>query len=322
MKARHMQLVLSVCLVLLLSSCIVFDLDKPADESPSFKNPMPEFPESESLLTREGWVVVSYKVANVGIVGDVRVKHSSGNGRFDGAALDAIKYWRFPPGNEHDRAVLVSFIGGRERIRLSGHFSMMYTEAHNLIDNGELRGALDVVYDMRDLSGLHPSELAYSYLTQARIAAERGDRTEQLEHVRKAMLNDGMWLTPEHYLEALHVAVVVAFYEDDLASAIRDYELLTQTPEGKERAADLKDLIKGARIRFEADPLVAQPFLVADERVLVRSAHSKWGWPKQNLRNQNSASHRPATAPQQPRSSAQTSKPSASRGSRGNSKSD
>ncbi len=54
MEARYLQLVLSACLVLLLSSCIVFDLDKPADEPPSFENPTPEFPESESLLNREG----------------------------------------------------------------------------------------------------------------------------------------------------------------------------------------------------------------------------------------------------------------------------
>lgn len=262
--------ILAFVLLAFSSSCTVMDVDPPSDESEVFTKPEPEYPKSELERRREGWVLVAYSVSRGGIIEDLYVRDSSGNSNLDQAALEGVRKWRYAPGEQRELSALISYVSGQEGTRLSPKFYYQNKQAHELIDEGELEHASEVLAIARDDKDLHPSELAYSFLTEGRIASERGNTAEQLHYYRKAMLDDGRWLAREDYLDVLYVAIVFALDQGDFASAVRDYELLTESRSGRKLGKDLEDLVRTARVRIEADPSVMQPYAVADSSMTVK----------------------------------------------------
>jgi hypothetical protein len=145
------------------------------------------------------------------------------------------------------------------------------------MDIGRLEAAEALLVEMRSEPDLTPYELAYSYLTEERLAYERGDRMAQLRALRKAMLGNGRWLAEDAYLECLRTAVVLEIEVGDFASALRDYELLTDSRKGRELAADLEQYIAAVQERLEGAELGVGPYLVADSGVAVNKTRIRRG---------------------------------------------
>lgn len=155
---------------------------------------------------------------------------------------------------------------------------------HAAIDNGDLREADKILATLRKNRKTTAFGLAYSYIAEVRIAAERGDSVEQLRCFRKAMLNEGRWVGNNTYRNLLYAAVVLEIQQEDYASALRDYALLTESASGRKTAENLEDAIHVISTMVENDNSVAPPFMVADliidverERLYkARSSHSDW----------------------------------------------
>ena len=62
------------------------------------EQPLPEFPKSELLRGREGWVLLSYAVLEDGSVFSPVIEASSGSEAFNEAATEAVGRWRYLPG--------------------------------------------------------------------------------------------------------------------------------------------------------------------------------------------------------------------------------
>jgi TonB family protein len=233
--------------------------------------PLPLFPSRELSRGHEGWVLLDLTVSDEGVVGDARIVDSSGSKAFDAAALDAIQKWRFEPvpGKTKSR-VLVNFEFHRTYPQLSRRFLSRYKTAHQAIDDGDLEKAQDLVEKMRHDSKLTVFELAYTNIAAGHVAAERGKRAEQLKYFRRAMLNEGRWLENRTYRYLLYAAVVLEIQEEDFASALRDYALLTETSTGREIAADLDEPIRLIRSIVDGDNSITPPFMVADMEVSVK----------------------------------------------------
>jgi hypothetical protein len=111
---------------------------------------------------------------------------------------------------------------------------------------------------MRKKDDLTAAELAYSYITEGRIYAEKGDKAGQLQRFRKAMINDGRWLERKDYLKLLRASVVLELQLEDYSSALRDYAVLSESDTGRKLAADLEE------------PIRVLEGMVADDRVELR----------------------------------------------------
>ncbi|MFM7658570.1 MAG: energy transducer TonB [Burkholderiaceae bacterium] len=72
-------------------------------------NRKPEYPKMSLRLGEQGTVVLIVMVKSDGSAGDVEVKSSSGFGRLDRAAADAVKTWRFNPATVDGKAVDKSY---------------------------------------------------------------------------------------------------------------------------------------------------------------------------------------------------------------------
>ena len=220
-------------LLIVLSACAFKRPEMVAGLEGLQSNPGPIFPTSEQDRGREGWVIVAYTVAGSGVVKDVRVKESSGNPAFEAAATRAVGQWRYLPGEVRKLTTLVSFTIEGNPVQVSIRFMNLNDLAHEFMDIGRLEAAEALLVEMRSEPDLTPYELAYSYLTEERLAYERGDLTAQLRDLRKAMLGNGRWLAEDAYLECLRTAVVLEIEVGDFASAFRDYELLTESRKGR-----------------------------------------------------------------------------------------
>jgi len=213
-----------------------------SSHAPLVEQPEPAFPRSESRRGRDA---------------------------FDDAALNAVQNWRFESAEEHNSNVLLNFVYKKKRIHLSREFLARNAKVHTSIDNGELDDAQERIDAIRSDEDLNAFELAYSYITEGRIADARGDQVGQLRSFRRAMLNHGRWLKLSKYHSLLYATVVLGIKQHDFASALRDYELLTETRSGRKVAAQLEEPMNTVRALVEGDSTIAPPYIVANMEMTI-----------------------------------------------------
>jgi protein TonB len=66
-------------------------------------NPAPAYPALSRRFGEQGQVLLDVHILADGRVGDIKLRRSSGFSRLDGAALEAVRHWRYVParhGNE------------------------------------------------------------------------------------------------------------------------------------------------------------------------------------------------------------------------------
>ena len=268
MKASTLQTVLAAFLCAIGSSCATTNQEtSPVDDV--FTKPSPDYPGREYQSGKEGWVVIDYSVGRGGVVEYLHLRDSSGNANFEDSALAAVQNWRYEPGQERELSVFLGFVHGGTKSPVSKEFHSLNEQANELIDEGDLERATEILAQARDDDDLSLVDLSYSYLTEGRIIGKRGDRAKQLALYRKALVANGRWLAYENYLEALQGTIILELDQGDFASAVRDYDLLTATLDGKKLARDLEDPIAVARAQISADPSVMEPYVVADNSVMV-----------------------------------------------------
>lgn len=229
----------------------------------------PEFPQSELKRGHEGWVVLDFSVDENGQVVNPSVSGSSGNDAFNKATLEAARGWSFDAEKEQQSSALVNFVFGEKRTRLSKTFTNRYANIHKAVDSGELKVAADRLAVMREQKRLNTSELAYSYLAEGRIAGERGDEATQLACFRKAMLNHGHFVTDETYVRLLYATTILGLKQRDIASAVRDYDLLVELESGRAKASDIEETILAAKQNLAENDNNVSPYVAANHVVDV-----------------------------------------------------
>lgn len=228
------------------------------------EQPEPEYPISERKRSREGWVVLSYAVNSDGTVAAATIDDSSGSDAFEAAALAAVGNWRFEPAEARKSNAILYFVFSQRRLRLSRKFFSRNAKIHELINDGKLDATEERIDSIRDNNALNAFELAYSFITEGRVASERGDEVEQLRCFRLATLNYGRWLTRDKYLKLLYATVVLELQQRDYASALRDYALLTETSTGKTIAADIEEVIQAVELQLEGGREIVPPYMAAN----------------------------------------------------------
>lgn len=152
----------------------------------------PDYPVVASMSWQEGWVLMSYCVDETGGVHTPVIERSSGVPAFERAALRTIPSWKYEPARRDGRAVEVCQV--RVRLSFSMHgmprgarvsFAKRWKKASRLIDEAKLAEAKQI---LDELSAENNYESARLSLARARIAANTGDRKQELGALRMALL--------------------------------------------------------------------------------------------------------------------------------------
>ena len=224
----------------------------------------PEFPQLELKRGHEGWVVLEFSIDETGQVADPSISDSSVSDAFNEAVLAAASDWTFDAGNERQSSALVNFVFEEKRPRLTKKFAGRYAKVHRAIDRGDLSTAEDRLAEIREDKKLNASELAYSYLAEGRIAGERGDKSAHLACFRKAILNHGHWVTDETYMRLLYATTILGLQQQDIASAVRDYELLVELESGRAIASNIDGTIRAAKQFLAENDINASPYMATN----------------------------------------------------------
>lgn len=233
------------------------------------EHPLPDFPKSELIRGREGWVLLSYAVLDDGSVFSPVIEASSGSAAFNEAATAAVGRWRYLPGEAQNDKVLLHFVYERKQPFVSKKFFARDRKVHAAIDKGRLDKAQELIDEMRDRDDLTAVELAYTYVAEGRIFEARGDKERQLQQFRRAMINDGRWLGRKDYLKLLHAAVILELQLKDYSSALRDYRILTETDVGKKLAADVEEPMSMIAAAVENGAELPPPWSPAEMEVFI-----------------------------------------------------
>ncbi len=294
---QKIGLVLASFVILIASAAA----QTPATQLQFLEQPKPQYPTSKR--GQEGWVVLNYEIDEQGSVIKPTIEASSGSDAFNKAALDVMQDWQFDSAEEQEASVLFNFVSDRKRLGLSRKFFSRDARVHTLIDNGMLDDAQEQIGVIRSDAHLNAFELAYSFITEGRIAGERGDHEEQLRCFRRAMLNDGRWLDRSDFLKLLYAAVVLEIQLQDLGSALRDYALLSETGPGRKMAADLEEHMQAIQQRIDNGEDIAPPYMVANSQISIRhevDRYRGYGWEQGPERErQSGSSQQGSSEPQQ-----------------------
>ena len=233
------------------------------------EHPLPDFPKSELIRGREGWVLLSYAVLDDGSVFSPVIEASSGSEAFNEAATKAVSRWRYLPGEAQTDKVLLHFVYERKQPYVSKKFFARDRKVHAAIDKGELDKAQELINGMRAKDDLTAVELAYTYVAEGRIFEAQGDKEKQLQQFRRAMINDGRWLSRSDYLKLLHAAVILELQLKDYSSALRDYRILTETEVGRKLAADVEEPMTLIAAAVENGAELPPPWSPAEMEVFI-----------------------------------------------------
>lgn len=77
----------------------------PRSDASHLNNPAPVYPAMSRRLGEQGRVVLDVYILPSGLVGEIRLKGSSGFKRLDDAALQAVKKWKYVPAKRGDEAI-------------------------------------------------------------------------------------------------------------------------------------------------------------------------------------------------------------------------
>lgn len=233
------------------------------------EHPLPDFPKSELIRGREGWVLLSYAVLDDGSVFSPVIEASSGSEAFNEAATKAVSRWRYLPGEAQTDKVLLHFVYERKQPYVSKKFFARDRKVHAAIDKGNLDKAQELINGMRAKDDLTAVELAYTYVAEGRIFEAQGDKEKQLQQFRRAMINDGRWLSRSDYLKLLHAAVILELQLKDYSSALRDYRILTETEVGRKLAADVEEPMTLIAAAVENGAELPPPWSPAEMEVFI-----------------------------------------------------
>lgn len=233
------------------------------------EQPMPDFPKSELTRGREGWVLLRFAVLEDGTVFSPVVEASSGSEAFNDAATKAVSRWRYIPGQAQTETAILHFVYERKQQYVSKKFFARDRKVHAAIDKGKLDEAQERIDEMRSRDDLTAVELSYTHVAEGRIYEARGNKEGQLDHFRKAMINNGRWLSRNDYLKLLHASVILELQLRDYSSALRDYGILTETDVGRKLASDIEEPMRRIASAVENGAELPPPYAPAELEVFI-----------------------------------------------------
>ncbi|WP_405226465.1 TonB family protein [Lentisalinibacter sediminis] len=217
----------------------------------------PEYPRYELNRGRAGWVKLSFVVTEEGAVEDPIVEDSSGSPRFEEAALDVVRKWRYEPATlegqpvqQCQTAMMVRFELEPKALGAGKKYRSAHREISRLLDEGRIDEAGSLIIETETDEALNAYEIARLWMLKAIVAGERGDESAQLAALKRTIASDGAWIEDELYHSLLRSVLALKIRLGRYGSALATYEEYVEATGGDEGLGALRDVV--ARIRDAA----------------------------------------------------------------------
>ncbi|MCM2252433.1 MAG: energy transducer TonB, partial [Ramlibacter sp.] len=82
----------------------------PRVDAAHLNNPAPAYPALSRRFGEQGQVLLDVHILPDGRVGEIKLRRSSGFNRLDGAALEAVRHWRYVPARRGNEAIAYWYV--------------------------------------------------------------------------------------------------------------------------------------------------------------------------------------------------------------------
>lgn len=195
----------------------------------------PKYPAAELRQNNEAWVHVAYCIDEEGSPQNIRVLESVGDRRFDEAAINAVRRWKFRPATvdgeptwqSRNQSYLTFMIEDLESVA-TPRFARQFTRLGKLIDDGNLDEADRFFWRVHNAGNLRLYEISKLWSQRVRLDAKTGDLYKLDMALHRATWSRGDWIDDESYAELLAFRVQVELKLGKYAAARRSFQELVR----------------------------------------------------------------------------------------------
>lgn len=225
----------------------------------------PKYPAVERRKGRQGWAELSFVVSRDGKVVDPVIENSSGNARFERAAITTVSEWLYEPATRDGEPVeqcrtnmLVSFAleGG---LRESRSFAKRYNGIAAEIKAGDFDRAQAGIDNLFGNDRLTMYEIAHTRVLAGRLAEAMDNDREALRHYHKAIVSNGLWMKDETHARVLWSVAALELQVGSLSAGFRHYDKLVEIvgPGGDNQG--LTNYVREVRAELETRTVLETP---------------------------------------------------------------
>jgi len=256
----------------------------------------PSYPTLELNKGREAWVHVAYCVDETGAIQNVSILDSVGNERFDKAAIDTVRQWKYEPALQNGEPVwqsrnnvFISFAIEGGEPGASRQFVRSFRKLGRLLDEGKLEEADELFWTMYQTFELNLYELAKLWSQRVRYESKIGDLYKLDLALNRATASHGEWIDKQSYIHLLGVLARVELSLGKYHEARLSYdELIAQAGEGAKDVLELRPTFEKLQLMIDSDDVLQ---LTAEVRANGDCAYCKDSWHFTPVRNDFSLSN-------------------------------
>lgn len=176
----------------------------------------PRYPRLELLKGNQAWVQIAYCIDKSGLTQNVSVLDSVGGRRFDKAATDIVKKWKFEPAlidgepswqSRNQTYITFAIEGGNTGA--SRKFKRQFQKINELIKQQKLQEANELFQHIRETYSLSLYEFSKLWEQRVRYEVLSGDMYRVDMALHRATASEGEWIDRKSYIQLLTYRIMV-----------------------------------------------------------------------------------------------------------------
>ncbi|MEM7430958.1 MAG: energy transducer TonB [Pseudomonadota bacterium] len=228
------------------------------------KRSAPAYPASALRAGQEGWVKVAFCIDESGKPQNVSVLDSMGSSRFERAAVNTVKKWRYEPALadgepswQSRNEVYITFAMQTNHRGATSLFARKFRQLGELIDERNLAEADELFNDLYENYDLSLYEQSKLWAQRVRHESIEGDLYKLDRALHRATASDGKWIDEKSYRQLLELQVMVRLQLGRFHSALVSYNKLRESAGDDSDAVEkLKPAIRNLQTLVESDELL------------------------------------------------------------------
>ncbi len=224
----------------------------------------PTYPQFELRHRKQAWVRIAYCIDESGSPQNVSVLDSVGSTKFDKAAIETVKQWKFEPALvngepswQSRNQTLISFAIKGGNIGATRRFGKQFRKIGKLLDQKNLEDADKLFWQVYETYDLSLYELSKLWALRVRHEGISGDMYMLDMALHRATASKGQWIEEKSYIRLLELRVRVELKIGQYHSAMRAFrELVKVTGKNAEEVLVLKPTMEKLRDTINGDQIL------------------------------------------------------------------
>jgi TonB family protein len=224
----------------------------------------PRYPKQELRNGKQAWVHVAYCIDESGSPQNVTVLDSVGSSKFDRAAIDSVKRWKFEPALvngepswQSRNQTLITFAIEQGNTGASKKFTREFRKISRLIDEEKLPEADQLFWRVYEGFDLSLYELAKLWAQRVRYEGKLGDMYKLDMALHRATASDGEWIDDASYTRLLKLRTQVEINLGQYHAARHAFsKLVKMAGEDAEEVLELQPTMEKLREMIDSDNIL------------------------------------------------------------------